>query len=496
LRERTVGLARSPAETTSRAPAQADKAGGAHLRGTRRPAAEYLGMLRERASELLAEDENATYRPGGLTAVTQLAYDQLRVTDPDAALLASAFAFLAPEPVSVDWLVKAAASLPGELASRVAAPLALSRLLSSLSRTALVRLTDDGLTMHGLTQAILRVHTQPPAQAAARALAEEVVAANSPDDVGDNPGTWPAWARLLPHLLAIDPAHSDNPALHSAATRAVLYLTASGSNADGTRLGLWLYEQWRSLPDPSGMRTLEIASAAAEALRAVGEFSSARKLDEMVYGRCRIMFGNDHPKTLAAANSLGLSLCRLGELHQARILLEDAFQRQRQALGPDHPGTLTAANSLALTLRELEEYAAARELDEDTVERCRRTLGEDQLDTLRTAGNLAANMHFLGLYREARTLNEDTLERYRRILGDDHPHTLRTASNLAGDLCELGVYQTAIVIGEDVLARRRQLLGNGHPDTRRAANNLINTLMTVGDYETVLALLADLSLLG
>lgn len=150
------------------------------------------------------------------------------------------------------------------------------------------------------------------------------------------------------------------------------------------------------------MRTLEIATAAAEALRAGGEFGNARQLDDMAYGRCRIMFGDDHPMTLAAANNLGLSLYRLGELHQAPMLLEHTRRRQCQVRGPDDPGSLTTANSLALALRELQEYAAARELDEDTVERCRRTLGEDHLDTLHTAGNLAANLHLLGLYRETR----------------------------------------------------------------------------------------------
>ena len=216
----------------------------AYLTDTRRTAGEYLGILRDRASELLAEDQREVYRPGGLTAVTQLAYNQLRSTDPDAALLISALAFLAPEPVSVDWLVTAAVGLPSGLAVRAAEPLALSRLLSALARTALVRLTDDGLTMHRLTQAILRVTTPPQAQADSRAVAEEVVTANSPGDRADDPGTWPAWSRLLPHLLSVDPARSDSPALHSAATRAVVYLTASGNNEDAARLGIWLHNQW------------------------------------------------------------------------------------------------------------------------------------------------------------------------------------------------------------------------------------------------------------
>ena len=56
--------------------------------------------------------------------------------------------------------------------------------------------------MHRLTQAIIRTSLPPDQAEAARDLAEAVLAASQPGDT-DIPGTWPAWARLLPHLLVL-----------------------------------------------------------------------------------------------------------------------------------------------------------------------------------------------------------------------------------------------------------------------------------------------------
>ena len=55
------------------------------------------------------------------------------------------------------------------------------------------------------------------------------MAASSPGDT-DAPGTWPAWARLLPHLLALDPAATSNPALRDLACDAAWYLIMRGDS--------------------------------------------------------------------------------------------------------------------------------------------------------------------------------------------------------------------------------------------------------------------------
>jgi hypothetical protein len=87
------------------------------------PAAEYLGLLRTRAEQLLAQGAPGSY-PRSLAATTQLIADRLTGEDPAAAELASLCAFLAPEPIPEELFTGAASELPGELAARAADPLA------------------------------------------------------------------------------------------------------------------------------------------------------------------------------------------------------------------------------------------------------------------------------------------------------------------------------------------------------------------------------------
>ena len=75
------------------------------------PAAEYLGLLRTRAGQLLAQGAPGSY-PRSLAATTQLIADRLTGEDPAAAELASLCAFLAPEPIPEALFTGAASELP------------------------------------------------------------------------------------------------------------------------------------------------------------------------------------------------------------------------------------------------------------------------------------------------------------------------------------------------------------------------------------------------
>jgi hypothetical protein len=206
--------------------------------------------------------------------------------------------------------------------------------------------------MHRLTQAIVRGYLPPGQAAAARDEAAAVLAANNPGD-GDLPSTWPGWARLLPHLLALDPQAS-TAALNDLTYDAVWYLIRRGD-----------------------------ARSADDLARRLHQY----RLSEL---------GPDDPGTLNTADTLAVAVRDLGRDGEARELHEDTLARSRRVLGDDHPSTLGSASNLAIVLRNLGEYQAARELDEDTLARRRRVLGDDHPDTLASANNLAADLRNLG----------------------------------------------------------------------------------------------------
>jgi tetratricopeptide (TPR) repeat protein len=480
LRDRVPGLSAGAADQVAGAlgdlPLGVAQAAG-YMADTGIPAEEYVGLLAGRAAEILDQGRPSSY-PQSLAAVTQLAFDRLRAEDPAAAELAGICAVLATAPVPADWFTSAAAYLPGPLTAMAADPVAWRQVLARIGRSALVRVDRNGLAMHRLTQAIVRGHLGPE-QATIRAAAEAVLATSRPGSPSE-PGTWPGWARLLPHLLALGAAAS-TAGLRKVAGEAASYLIRRGDARTGHDYATTLYQQWRNQLGPDDDGTLRVAAALAYALRELGRYPEARELQEDTLNRRRRVLGEDDPDTLASATSLAIVLRALGDLRAARELDEDTLARYRRVLGDDHRQTLRTASNLANDLYALGETMAARELQEDTLIRRQRVLGEDHIDTLASAESLALALRALGDLRAARELDEDTLARRRHVLGKDHPHTLTSASNLAGDLRALGEHQAARELDEDTLARRRRVLGEDHPDTLASARNLATDLSALGE---------------
>ena len=442
---------------------------------------EFLGLLRTRAGQLLAQGAPGSY-PRSLTAATGLIADRLARQDPAAAELASMCAFLAPEPIPEGLFTGAVSVLPGELAARAADPLAWRRTLAQMTRQSLARIDHRGLQMHRLTQAILRDRLTPARAAATRTCTEAMLAASDPGDP-PNPATWPRWARLMPHVLAADLAGTDSPALRELARHACWYLIERGDARTAHDLVSGLLLQWRDRLGEDREHTLTAAHYLAWTLLEMGRYAESRDLNQDTLDRRRRVLGEDHPDTLNSAHNLAIGLRKLGDVQAARDLDQDTLDRQRRVVGQDHPSTLRSATILAHDLRELGELQAARDLDQDTLDRRRRVLGEDHPDTLNSAGNLATGLRELGEVQAARDLDQDTLDRRRRILGQDHPDTLNSAHNLAIGLRELGEVQAACDLDQDTLDRRRRVLGEDHPDTLNSAGNLATGLRELGEAQ-------------
>jgi hypothetical protein len=442
---------------------------------------QYVGLLTTKAAEILSEGTPPSYS-SPLVAVTQMAAEKLVADDLAAAELVRLCAFMAPEPIPSVWFTVAADNLPEPLAARAADPVALGHLLAVVSRRALARGDRNGLQLHRLTQAILRDQLPSEQAEATRACAGMVLAANHPGDASD-PRNWAGWARLLSHLLAVNPATSADSDVRGLARDAMWYLLVRGDTRDVHDIAAHVYHQWHDQLGPDDQHTLSAANIFALALGEMGQYTDARRIQEDTLARHRRVLGDDSRQTLRSASNLAASLRDLGEIQAARELDEDTLARRRRVLGDDDPESLASANNLAIDLRDLGEVQAARGLDEDTFARRRRVLGDDHPDTLTSASNLAIELGQLGELQAARGLDEDTFARRRRVLGDDHPDTLTSASNLAIDLRELGEFEAARELDEDAYARRRRVLGDDHPDTLTSASNLAADLRQLDELQ-------------
>ncbi|MCA1835837.1 MAG: tetratricopeptide repeat protein, partial [Actinobacteria bacterium] len=392
---------------------------GAYLADTATDVDNYLTLLTERTTKLLAQDAPATY-PVSLAASVEITLHRLAAQSPAALVLLSLAAYLAPEPIPLTLFTTHPAQLPDPLASAAADPLAFTELIRLLRQHGLAPVESATLTLHRLLAAIVRAQPHQPADLPIRAV--RLLHATVPDDPLDNPTVWPTWHQLLPHVLFVTDAHR----------------SLAGVEEDMA----WLLNR------------------AGTYLHTRGEPVLAQPLHERARDLCRSRLGDDHPVTLESAANLALDLWALGHYEQARQLGEDTLDRMRRMLGNDHPHTLDTASNLAFDLWALGHYEQARQLGEETLNRMRRVLGDDHPHTLRSTTTLAIYLRELGLYEPARQLAQDALTRCQRVLGDDHPSTLSAAYILVTCLWESGQYESARQLAGDTLTRCRQVLSD------------------------------------
>ncbi|HWR46755.1 MAG TPA: FxSxx-COOH system tetratricopeptide repeat protein, partial [Pseudonocardiaceae bacterium] len=463
------------------------------LAETGMPVDHYLSLLETRAEELLDQSPPESH-PHSLTSAIRLATDRLAEADPAALALVRIGAFLAPEPIPADVLTRPIAVADGDLPPELevlaaASPVAAHRSLGRIGSYGLAR-TDRGLQLHRLTQAVLRDQLTVDSVAAYRSYAQALLVAADPGNERC-PECWPGWARILPHLLATDPATSPSPDLRDLACRAAWYLYYRGERHPVRDLAEHLHRQWSEQLGPDDRHTLRAANTLVLLLASVGPYRQASQLAEDTLARCRRVLGDDDPDTLYAAHFLAICLHEVGAFEQARQLNADTLARRRRVLGDNHLEVQRTAHYLACDLRELGEVETARQLHEESLAYARRVLGDDRPETVIAASELGFDMHALGQIDAARQLHEDTLAQARRVLGEDHIWTMDNAKGLASDLLALGEVEAARRLGADTLARARRVLGNENYFTIDVANNFATILLAVGEVEAARQLSED-----
>ncbi|HEX5994794.1 MAG TPA: FxSxx-COOH system tetratricopeptide repeat protein [Jiangellales bacterium] len=430
--------------------------------------------------------------PVPLAAAVRVSVHRLATADKAAAQLLHVCAALAPDPVPIELFSGAPdAALPDPLGSVTASPGALRDCLARLRRYGLAEPGPHGLLRHPLVHAAIADTLRLVGRRAARGQAASLLVAAAPPDDGSDPRSWPRWANLLPHLIAVAPTADDHPDLRDTVVRALWYQLARGDTDTALRAAEQLHLAWRELLGPDARHTLIAAHLLAHAQRTLGCYEQAYALDKDVLSRCQQALGEDEPETAASAAAVALDLYELGRYEEAYALGRDLLDRRRRVLGDDHPEVLTLADNVALQLYQLGRYEEARAVAEDVLIRRRRILDDDHPDTLTAASNLSFILPELGRYEEAHALDEDVLARRRRILGENHPDTLMSASNHAAATQALGRHDEARALAEDVLSRCMWVLGDDHPTTLKAAANLACDLRALGHYEQARAWDAD-----
>src|SRR5712691_1825532 len=265
---------------------------GALQAETGMPVEEYLRLLKEHASEIMAEGRSPEY-PRSMTAAWRLSVSTLKGQMPEAVELLRCCAFFGPEPIPRD-IFRRSTGVGGttQVGDLLADPIQLARAIRELGRFALVRIEGRTIQVHRLIQALLRAELLPEEQQLYRHEVHLILAAGAPKDSDENI-LWPRFAELVAHVAApaTELAECRDEAVRGFVLNMIRYLYRVGDRAP----------------------------CQAFARRFIGAWTEAS--------------GADDPAVLGARRHLGNVLRDLGQYSEAGSVTAETFERASRVLG-------------------------------------------------------------------------------------------------------------------------------------------------------------------
>jgi tetratricopeptide (TPR) repeat protein len=352
---------------------------GAYIRWTGISLTRYLDAYKKWLGEISGRTP-----PGcseSLAAIVEISTEQIGAVSQEGIDFLSLSAFLAPEDLPVDLLVKTSALLPDSVEMG----------LLALDRRGLVKRDEEALSVHPLIQALAFGRIDDERR---KIWADETVRAigGAFSSYLEDLSTWPECARLLPHALASSERVED---LGTGSEPASLLLN---------QVGLYLH------------RRGDIAGARAVLERLI-------VLDERFYGP-------GHPEVATDLNNLGSVLRVLGDLSGAKRCFERALAIEEAQETPDRLKIAIRANNLGTVLRSLGDLEGALAAFERALVIDRDAYGPNHLKTAIRLNNLGEVLQEMGEIEGAKESYQRALRIFEQFLGPGHNYTQRAQENL------------------------------------------------------------------
>ncbi|MFJ1876857.1 tetratricopeptide repeat protein [Streptomyces chartreusis] len=387
-------------------------------------------------------------------------------------------------------------AIPRSLLTPLGAAPAVQKAVGRLAAYSMITTTGGALNVHRLVQAIART----PDPIAPQGQPHDIVAAFHQASTclyealpanANEPGDWPAWHTLLPHLDALTehaPPETDTTATSTALNLAGVFVWNQGQTQRAIAYLRRAVAISRLLLGENHPDTLKFRSNLASAYQAAGDLIRAIPLHEESLKATARVLGKNHPDTLNSRNNLAMAYREAGDLSRAIPLHEENLDATVRVLGEEDPHTLTAYNNLAIAYDAAGDLHRAIPMFEHSLDTMVRVLGEDHRYTFEARHTLAMAYHAAGDPGRAIPLHEQALKDRVRVLGENHPNTLQSRNNLAHAYQAAGDLSRAIPIFEQTLVTMVRVMGEEHTYTLAARNNLASTYQEAGDLHRAIPL--------
>jgi MinD-like ATPase involved in chromosome partitioning or flagellar assembly len=406
------------------------------------------------------------------------------------------------------------------------------------------RLQGGQIVVHRVLQLVVRARMSPEELQHARHQVHLILAAARPQGDIEDPGEWPGYRVLLPHLdvsgaaqcsdeavrqLLIDRvrynylrgasdrarelaeeyealwtdqlATTGDPAAQQVLRRQILHLRFNLANIvreqglfeESLKLDAAILPQQQELLGAHHPHSLMTAGSLAADLRGLGRYAEALAQDENTYDAWADTFGEDHPRTLTALSNLAVSHRLMGNIRDALERDETVYQRRRIVLSDVHPLTLRSATNLGADLREIGEYKPSVGLLTTVLDTCVSVFGPGSRQAANARANLAVSLRVAGRPEEAAGLLDAAYSALNEMLGPLNPETQACRLSRAVNLLQLEMADLATEELREVLDSYQDTLGPSHPHTLVCMSNLAAFVRRTGDPETALGLAATAS---
>lgn len=458
---------------------------------------EYLSLLAEESSNLLAESQPTDY-PVSVAAAWSLSMARLKQQMPFAWELLRRCAFFSPEPIPRDLLKNGRYVLGPPLQQGLADGIVVAQATRELGRYALARVDNNRKTLqvHRLIQRLIREDMDEEQRGSIRHEVHLLLAAADVDDP-DETENWPKYEELLAHIRPSGVLKSTDGDARRLVRNVVRYLFNIGDLTTSEDLTDEALKAWKADSGPDDVDVLILSGHRATLLWSQGKYGESFAMRSDTLERMRSVLGEDHPETLLVMNGYGADLRAQGNFTAALAHDDETLYRSNNVFGADDPRTFNIANNVALDQGLNSRYEAAldtaRRTHQDRIDFFGRN---DHPSVVYSLHAIARELRQAGRYRDALGSAEQAYVAFsdlvrQRVLRADHPWVLHQAKELSVARRKMNDLGPALDLAEEVLGRYEAAFGARHPEALGAAMNFGNAQRVYGDTNRQPELMED-----
>ncbi|HEU5157319.1 MAG TPA: tetratricopeptide repeat protein [Streptosporangiaceae bacterium] len=364
------GLAARIAEELGYLPLALDQA-GAYIQQTRTPLDRYLRLLRDQPAQVYDAAADGDKSQTTIARQWDITLQALADTAPDSIALIQMLACFHPDDIP------RALAYPAQKPN----PVAIDRALGVLASHNMITLTDELISIHRLTQAVI-LHNTPGTQPRNTALGS--LLNTLPPDPQHNIDGWPLWQSLLPHIDRIFchyPADQQSADLGTLLNQTALFLQVQGQTRRAQQFLTKAVDIAEAFYGPDHPDVAIRLGNLAATYRALGQPAEAKPLEDRALAITEAVYGPDHPTVAIWLGNLAATYRALGQPAEAKPRFERALAITEAVYGPDHPDVAIWLGNLAATYRDLGQPAEAISAITQAEQCAVRTLGVEHPTT-------------------------------------------------------------------------------------------------------------------